>query len=162
MCKNTHTWTLCMKALFFNNEGLGWSIAPCWHSEESDSNEFFQNGRRSCLRLQPCLMFQSGLINKHFPRYGRVPLGDLLLHLFSRFCASPKKRLYYYVKLCLWKHKFAPLLRSPSPGWLGDTFPHSGWETAAIEARCAPTFCLRMCRSRIPQPDQNSLQLTLE
>lgn len=33
-------------------------------------------------------VFESWLINKHFSRYGRLPPGNLLLHLFSLFCPS--------------------------------------------------------------------------
>ncbi len=36
--------------------------------------------------------------------------------VFSFLSLAKKKWLYYYVKLCLWKHKSAPLLCSPSPG----------------------------------------------
>lgn len=103
--------------------------------------------------------FQSRLINKHFsPDMDACHRVTFYYICFPFFVPQPppKKSLYYYVKLCLWKHKFAPLMRSPSPGWLGYTSPHSGWETAVIEARCAPTSCLIMFRNRIPQPDHNT------
>lgn len=105
------------------------------------------------------ICFQSWLINKHFYKYGCLPLGDLLLHLFSLFCPSQNKELYYYVKLCLWKQKSAPLLRSPSPGKHDSTShsPRSAWKTVFIEARCVPTSCLIMFPDRIPQPDHNTL-----
>lgn len=77
------------------------------------------------------------------------------------FLSLAKKRLYYYVKLCLWKHKSAPLLRSPSPGKHDSTshFSHSGWKTVFIEAMCVPTSCLIMFLGRILQPYHNTFQV---
>lgn len=66
---------------------------------------------------------------------------------FLFFFVPCKNGLYYYVKLCLWKHKPAPLLRSPSPGKHDSTslFPIVGERQRAffyIEARCVPALYL--------------------
>lgn len=75
---------------------------------------------------------------------------------FLFFCPL-QKGLYYYVKLCLWKHKTASLLCSPSPGKHDSTsrFPHRGWKTVSIEAMCAATSC----SERISWPNHNMFQL---
>lgn len=43
--------------------------------------------------------------------------------------------------------------------WLNFTFPHSGWKTVFIEARCVPMSCLIMFLDRIPQLDHNMFQI---
>lgn len=118
------------------------SNALCWQLEEADSNECLHDCSLSCSTPAHHMCFWSGLINKHFSRYGCLPLGDLLLHLFSLLLSPAKKNssAYYYVKLCLWKHTSAPLSRSPSPerAWLNCAFRRGGWRTALIGARCVP------------------------
>lgn len=88
--------------------------------------------------------FQCRLINKHFSQIWTHATGwPFITSVFPFLCltththAHTHKSLCYYVKLCLWKHRFAPVLRSPSPGWLGYTSPHSGWETADWSQVCA-------------------------
>lgn len=58
------------------------------------------------------------LINKHYcSKIWTVAIGwPFITSVFSFSLLKKKKRPYYYVKLCLWKHKCAPLLHSPSPG----------------------------------------------
>lgn len=75
---------------------------------------------------------------------------------FLFFCPL-QKGLYYYLKLCLWKHKTASLLCSPSPGKHDSTsrFPRRGWKTVSIEAMCVATSCLE----RISWLNHNMFQL---
>lgn len=119
------------------------SNALCWLLEEADSNECLHNCSLSCSTPADHMCFRSWLINKHFSRYGCLPPGDLLLHLFSLLLSPAKKNSspYDYVKLCLWKHTSAPLSHSPSPerAWLNCAFCRGGWRTALIGARCVPT-----------------------
>lgn len=119
------------------------SNALCWQLEEADSNECLHNCSLSCSTPAENMCFRSWLINKHFSRYGCLPPGDLLLHLFSLLLSPAKKNSspYDYVKLCLWKHTSAPLSHSPSPerAWLNCAFRRGGWRTALIGARCVPT-----------------------
>lgn len=68
------------------------SNALCWQLEEADSNECLHNCSLSCSTPADHMCFRSWLINKHFSRYGCLPPGDLLLHLFSLLLSPAQKK----------------------------------------------------------------------